>query len=366
MQCREVNYICRLLCWELRMHIENEVSTKLMNGAEELETVNYAQVLQEARANVMTGLEEVEQEMLNVADLAPGQIAEQLQHLLSRQGKRIRSTFLLLLAGIENKDQQSRAAKICAAVELIHLASLVHDDIIDGSDMRRNEASAHKQWGNRAAVLLGDYALAKSMEMIWSDSDTRIPLSLSQASCRLITAEALEVQQAGNAQLTLEEYFTVIEGKTASLLQACGECGAMVAGYDVAMVKACGELGKNFGLAFQIIDDLLDFGYGAKNLDKKTFSDLQNGFFTLPLILFFNHANALEKETMLVLLADAKATHNQQKIKTLLETQGAFQKAKDMALEKIEACLPVLQKLPASSSTYQLQRLCRLMIERSM
>jgi octaprenyl-diphosphate synthase len=331
--------------------------------------LSYEQVLREARECVASGLDEVHKVMLEVAENAPGKLAGQLTSLLSRRGKRIRSTFLFLLASSgrssANNMQSERAVRVSAAIELIHLASLVHDDIIDDSDMRRNEKTAHKRWGNRMAVLLGDYTLAKSMEMVWSDRDHRIPLSLSKASSRLIMAEVLEVDQAHNADLTQEQYFSVIEGKTAALLQACGECGAILAGFDDAMVRSGAEVGRNFGMAFQIIDDLLDYGYGAENLDKRTFSDVKNGYFTLPLILFFSSCDASERAQMLALLSEAGQESSQSKINALLESHMAFQKARDIAVAKINACMPFLDSLPENPSSLHLKKLCRLMTERS-
>ena len=327
--------------------------------------LSYEQVLQEARECVASGLDEVHQVMLDVADNAPGKLAGQLNSLLLRRGKRIRSTFLFLLASSGRNRQLERAVKVSAAIELIHLASLVHDDIIDDSDLRRNEKTAHKRWGNRMAVLLGDYTLAKSMEMVWSDRDHRIPLSLSKASSRLIMAEVLEVDQAHNADLTLDQYFSVIEGKTAALLQACGECGAILAGFDDSMVRSGAEVGRQFGMAFQIIDDLLDFGYGAENLDKRTFSDLKNGYFTLPLILFFESCDAGERKLMLSLLATAAQESSQARIKAMLESRQSFHKAREIAVAKINACMPFFEGLPENASSRHLKKLCRLMTERS-
>lgn len=328
-------------------------------------SVSYERVLMEARACVAESLDAVHKVMLEVADHAPGRLSGQLNSLLVRRGKRIRSTFLFLLAASGKGGITERAIRAAAAIELIHLASLVHDDIIDDSDLRRNEKTAHKRWGNRMAVLLGDYTLAKSMEMVWSDRDHRIPLSLSKASSRLIMAEVMEVDGAGNADLTLDQYFDVIEGKTAALLMACGECGAILAGFDESMVREGLELGRNFGMAFQIIDDLLDFGFGAENLDKRTFSDLKNGYFTLPLILFFESCTPAERQRMLGLLATAGTEASQAEIKSLLETRMAFQKARDIAIDKINACMPFLEKLPESPASGHLKRVCRLMTDRS-
>ncbi len=327
--------------------------------------LSYEQVLKDARECVASALDEVHKLMLEVADSAPGKLSGQLNSLLVRKGKRIRSTFLFLMAASGRNGISERAIRVAAAIELIHLASLVHDDIIDDSDLRRNEKTAHKRWGNRMAVLLGDYTLAKSMEMVWSDRDHRIPLSLSKASSRLIMAEVMEVEGAGNADLSPEQYFAVIEGKTAALLMACGECGSILAGFDDTMVRAGLELGRNFGMAFQIIDDLLDFGYGAENLDKRTFSDLKNGYFTLPLILYFEGCDAAERERMLTLLATAGSESTQTEIKRLLDSRMAFQKARDIAIEKINACMPFLESLPESAASGHLKKVCRLMTERS-
>lgn len=328
--------------------------------------VSYEQVLMEARACVGSALDDVQRVMLEVADNAPGKLSGQLNSLLVRKGKRVRSTFLFLLAASGGKGISERAVRAAAAIELIHLASLVHDDIIDDSDMRRNEKTAHKRWGNRMAVLLGDYTLAKSMEMVWSDGDNRIPLSLSKASSRLIMAEVMEVEGAGNADMSLNQYFDVIEGKTAALLMACGECGAILAGFDDARVRGGLELGRNFGMAFQIIDDLLDFGYGAENLDKRTYSDLKNGYFTLPLILFFESCSPAERQRMLDLLATAGSESSQAEITGLLESRMAFRKARDIAIAKINACMPFLESLPESEAAGHLKRVCRLMTERSV
>jgi geranylgeranyl pyrophosphate synthase len=327
--------------------------------------LSYEQVLKDARECVATALDEVHKVMVEVADNAPGKLSGQLNSLLVRKGKRIRSTFLFLLAASGRNGISERAIRAAAAIELIHLASLVHDDIIDDSDLRRNEKTAHKRWGNRMAVLLGDYTLAKSMEMVWSDRDHRIPLSLSKASSRLIMAEVMEVEGAGKTGLSQEEYFAVIEGKTAALLMACGECGAILAGYDDAMVRSGLELGRNFGMAFQIIDDLLDFGYGAENLDKRTFSDLKNGYVTLPLILFFESCDAAERKRMLELLATAGTSSAQEEIKALLGSRQAFQKARDIAAARVSACMPFLESLPESPASGHLKKVCRLMIERS-
>jgi octaprenyl-diphosphate synthase len=331
-----------------------------------VQRADYAIVLEDARQHVAAGLDRVQAVMESVAAGAPGELAGHLTQLLTRRGKRVRSTFLLLLARTGAGYDAERAAKVCAAIELIHLGSLIHDDIIDGSDLRRNEKTAHQRWGNRVAVLLGDYTLSKSMELIWEDPDRRLPLSLCRASSALIRAEVLEVERAGRMDLTLAEYREIIAGKTAALFAACGESGALLAGFSPENVDRAAALGRDFGLAFQIVDDLLDFGIGAEHLDKRPFTDVQNGLLTLPLILFLGNAAPAEKERALALLAAADVPVNQIALRTMMESAGAFDAAREMALDHMRSGLSFLETLPDSQAASHLRQVCMLMADRSV
>lgn len=327
--------------------------------------ISYGRVLEEARQTVEEGLELSHKMMLAVADSAPPQLAESLNSLLGRKGKRIRATFLFLVAGSGEKSDLRRTAKVSAAIELLHLASLVHDDIIDESDLRRNESTAHKRWGNKMAVLLGDFALSKCMEMVWEDPDARIPLSISRASSRLVAGEVLELSQAGNIHMRVEDYVEVVEGKTGSLLQACGECGGLLAGFDEDLVEACGRMGRDFGIAFQVIDDLLDFGIGARNLGKQTHADLNNGFVTLPMILFLDKCGESERQEMLALIQAEHSENNVSRINQMLASSGAFLSARELAEARIRSCEATLRRLPPSPVISHLVSLCTLMGERN-
>jgi octaprenyl-diphosphate synthase len=221
-----------------------------------VQRADYSAVLGDARNHVAAGLERVQAVMEAVSADAPGELAGHLSQLLTRRGKRVRSTFLLLLAQTGRGVDPERAARVCAAIEFIHLGSLIHDDIIDGSDLRRNEKTAHQRWGNRVAVLLGDYTLSKAMELIWEDPDRRLPLSLCRASSALIRAEVLEVERAGRLDLSLEEYREIIAGKTAALFEVCewraaggpGACGGGWCGDPRARLRFgvpdCGRLAR--------------------------------------------------------------------------------------------------------------------------
>jgi octaprenyl-diphosphate synthase len=182
----------------------------------------------------------------------------------------------------------------------------------------------------------------------------------------LIRAEALEVERAGRLDLTLDEYREVIAGKTAALFEACGECGALLAGFGPEEARRAAGLGRDFGLAFQIVDDLLDYGVGADGLDKRTFSDLQNGLLTLPMILYLADASPDAKARMLGMLSQPQLNGNQADIRAVLEASGAFERARGMALDHVRTGLSFLETLPDTPAASHLRQVCLLMVDRSL
>ena len=156
-----------------------------------------------------------------------------------------------------------------------------------------------------------------------------------------------------------------MEGKTAALMQGCGECGAILAGLDEAKIKECGEMGRDFGMAFQVIDDLLDFGVGAENLGKKTHSDVKNGFVTLPVIYYFESCSEDERKKMVELLQSPQDEKTLQEVNMMLWQSGAFEKAREAAEERIANCNRIIDSLPESNSQRHMQKMCGLMPVRS-
>lgn len=307
-----------------------------------------------AQSLVKEELEQAEAVMQAVAKDAPPGTAERLQHLMLRKGKRIRSTLLALVAVSGNSKDVSRIAHACAGVEILHLASLVHDDIIDGTEIRRGAKTAHKEWGNQVAVLVGDYLLSESMRCLLDDSDKRVLEVLSRAANRLIVGEIQELDNTGNTELTSDDYLSIIWGKTAALLDASARLGAIIAGFDDELLDKCGKMGAYFGIAFQIIDDLLDFGYGAKDLDKAKFTDLANGLITLPLILYFEGVTKAEKLGMLALVSRAAEDGVPEAICEKLQTSGVFERVKKIAVGYLDTATDLANELPSSVIADQL------------
>ena len=326
---------------------------------------DFQAVLSHARELVKDQLQMTEQVILDVAKNAPVGISDRLDSLFQKKGKRIRSTLLCLIANCGKEPADfSRVAHACAGIELLHSASLVHDDIIDDTEVRRGQMTAHKEWGTQVAVLIGDYVLSQSMQTVIEEPERNIPVILSQAADQLIAGEILELDHCGDMGLSFETYNRIIDGKTAALINAAAKIGAILAGFEEDLVKKCAEMGSHFGIAFQIIDDLLDYGYGSKNLDKAKFTDLGNGLITLPLLYYFQDSNPDERNEMELLVKKAAEEGVPQSIIDKLHRKGAFDRAKAQAQDHLEKALEIAQGLPDSNFTDEIVAMFASMSDR--
>ena len=333
------------------------------------EQTEFLYVLEKSREFVAQPLALTEQLMSDVATSAPEILRSRLEQILSRKGKRIRAILLLLIANSKDevaKDNLYKQASMAAGIELLHLASLVHDDVIDKSSMRRGGKTPNQRWGNKIAVLLGDYLLAKSMELSFDSGISQITHILSKASASLVAGEVMEIDLAGKLELSHEEYFILIEGKTSSLFEACASSGAIIAGYDAETIKLCEELGRHFGVTFQIVDDLLDYGVGADDLGKAKFADLANGLTTLPIIEYFSHANTSEKDWMRKKLQKASTGEEEaiHLVSDALNDSGAFSRATDLALARVERTKEIIHSLPSSRARELLNEINLSIVDR--
>jgi len=322
----------------------------------------YQSVIKEARDMVKSSLDLSDEMMRQVAENSPKGLRERITQTVEKPGKRLRSILLFLLSQSNGeKKNLERMARAAASVEMLHLASLVHDDVIDRSEFRRGVSSLHYDFGNKIAVLAGDYMLAQSLMFVVNEEDRRIPQSLAKAASALVAGEILEVDLAGNINISFEDYIRVIEGKTASLLVSCAQSGAILAGYDNEIVEACGDLGLHFGIAFQIIDDILDYGIGAESLGKNNFGDLQNGLITLPLLLYFQKN---PKEEMEMLVKNATDSNAATLIVEKLKNSNCFEDAKAIACEHLYKATEILEKLPKNHINTLLKDFFEAMTER--
>ena len=225
-------------------------------------------------------------------------------HVLGSGGKRLRPALLLLAAELCGYTGPRRV-NVGAAVELLHTATLLHDDVVDLAELRRGRASANAVWGNRRAILVGDFLYARASSMIVEDGDLEI-LGIFSNTIRLMAeGELLQLERSFDPTITEAHYYQVIDRKSAELLSAACDAGAILAGVTRAERRLLAEFGRQVGLAFQIRDDALDYSAAAPELGKLPCADLREGKVTLPLLLALKRCTAAERDGAGALLKTA-------------------------------------------------------------
>ena len=238
-----------------------------------------SQIFEPIRADLEKVDREFGRQVESQVDLIP-KIGKYIQ---TSGGKRIRPAVLLMAARLTGY-QGERAILYAAVVEFIHTATLVHDDIIDESELRRGRLAVHSRWGNDITVLLGDYLYIKSMALALTYDTLDIVRLLCDVTLRMIEGELYQLTKNGDADITEEQHFDIIRRKTAYLFGGCAQIGGMLGKVSEEQAQALREYGFNLGIAFQLVDDLLDFTGDAGALGKPIGADLREGKMTLPLI----------------------------------------------------------------------------------
>ena len=205
------------------------------------------------------------------------------EHLIGAGGKRVRPLITIAAAHLAGDDTRG-ALNLAAAVEFIHTATLLHDDVVDGSSLRRGKVAAHLIWGGASSVLVGDFLFAGAFELMVEAGSMRALSVLARASRVIAEGEVLQLTAAHDLQLPRETYLRIIEGKTAELFAAAAEAGALVAGAGDGQARSLRDYGMNLGMAFQLIDDALDYGGASDVLGKNAGDDFREGKATLPLL----------------------------------------------------------------------------------
>ena len=221
-------------------------------------------------------------------------IPEVANHLISSGGKRLRPMLVLAAAGLAGYKGEGHV-KLAAAVEFMHTATLLHDDVVDESDMRRGKLAARMLWGNEASVLVGDFLLGQAFRMMVEVGSLACLDVLSVAATVIAEGEVMQLSAAKDTQTTEDAYLAVIRAKTAELFAAAAEIGPTVAERPRAEIEACRAYGMNLGVAFQLIDDALDYGGQAAKLGKNVGDDFREGKITLPVVLSFRRGSESER-----------------------------------------------------------------------
>jgi octaprenyl-diphosphate synthase len=221
-------------------------------------------------------------------------IPEIAKHLIESGGKRLRPMLTLAMAQLAGYGGDGHV-KLAAVVEFMHTATLLHDDVVDESDMRRGKLAARMVWGNEASVLVGDFLLGQSFKMMVEVGSLRALEILSTAAAIIAEGEVMQLAAAKNTATTEDEYLAVIRGKTAELFAAACEVGTALAARPKAEQSACRSFGMNLGIAFQLVDDALDYGGSSAKLGKNIGDDFREGKITLPVVLSFRRGSDDER-----------------------------------------------------------------------
>jgi octaprenyl-diphosphate synthase len=274
-------------------------------------------------------------------------IQEAGTYLSSGGGKRVRPALLLLVARMLGHDGDEEVT-YAATVELIHTATLVHDDIIDHAGLRRGRPSVNRIWGNNLTVLLGDWIYTLAMQKALSHDRLEVVQCLVAATLKMVEGELLALQRLGAIELTAEEYFRIIDRKTAHLFAAACSVPALIAPRNSDARPALADYGRNLGLCFQIVDDLLDFTARQEELGKPVLSDLKEGKLTLPLILLLPRVAAERRAAIGHVLEDRGFERTApEEILDLVQAEGTLDEAREIAEGHAEKARRSLEGFPA-------------------
>ncbi len=252
---------------------------------------------------------------------------------LKSGGKRIRALLTMGAAKLGGYSKGNRDENLAACVELIHSATLLHDDVIDESSIRRGNKTTNAIWGNQSSILVGDYLLSRCFEMMVEDGSLEVLKLLSSTSSKIAQGEVMQLQHRGEADLLEENYIKIISLKTAALFAAATRAGACVANLNLKKKDALESYGKNLGLAFQIADDALDYFSKEKIFGKEIGKDFFEGKVTLPIIIVFQKANPIERSFLSYIFK--KSNRNNKDLEDVLKLIKKY-KALDATFKRAE------------------------------
>jgi octaprenyl-diphosphate synthase len=283
--------------------------------------------------------------------------AEISRYVLRKKGKRLRPALVLLTSRLFSPGSEE-SVFLASLVELLHTASLIHDDIVDNAGVRRGKTSVHAKWGPNITVLLGDYLYIKSIGLSLQSRHERVIRLLAEVSARMIEGELDEYALAGNLGITEERYKDIVESKTAVLFGACCRIGAILGLASPEEEEAVASYGLNLGMTFQIIDDLLDLAGDPAVLGKPVLTDLSEGRITLPLIRWLKKGGMAGRDRIKALVGrkDITAAERKELIDTLA-AGDAFDDTRAKAAEYAERSLKALNPFPESPTRETLIRL---------
>jgi octaprenyl-diphosphate synthase len=286
-------------------------------------------------------------------------------YIVNAGGKRMRPMLTVLAArafGYQGNDHIS----IAAIIEFIHTATLLHDDVVDESNMRRGRETANALFGNSASVLVGDFLYTRSFQMMTKLGNMRIMDILSDTTNIVAEGEVLQLMNCNDPNTTEESYFQVIYCKTAKLFEAATRLAAVIAGQDEKTEKAMQEYGKYLGTAFQLVDDIMDYTADAKAMGKNIGDDLAEGKPTLPLLYAMKHGNAQQKQLISDAIEHCNGMEHLDEILAAMEQTGSLVYTQKQAEQEADKAIDALKTLPESEHKQALISLAHIAANRSV
>ncbi len=296
---------------------------------------------------------------------SPVKLIPQLaSYLIAAGGKRIRPLLTLASTAIYEGDM-TRAHRLAASVEFIHTATLLHDDVVDGSEERRGQDAANLVFGNQASVLVGDFLFSRAFQLMTEDGSLDVLRILSNASAIIAEGEVMQLTTANNLSTTMDEYLQVIEAKTAALFAAACEVGPIIAGADTAQAKAMADYGLNMGIAFQIADDTLDYMAQREKLGKTIGDDFREGKITAPVLFALAKADDQERKFWHRTLVDLNQNDDDlQEACTTIKKHNAIESCSNLAMTYKCKAIEALRLAPETKLRNLLEELTDYTITR--
>ena len=308
----------------------------------------------------MRAVDAVIRRRLNSEVALIGTVAE---HIIGSGGKRLRPALLLLSAGAFGY-QGSHHHQLAAVVEFIHTATLLHDDVVDASDMRRGKATANALFGNAASVLVGDFVYSRAFQMMVEVDSMRVMQVLAEATNIISEGEVLQLMNCHDPEIEEESYLQVIRFKTAKLFEASTRLGAILGGADQTQETAMAHYGMHLGTAFQLIDDVLDYSGDNRDTGKNVGDDLAEGKPTLPLLYTIKHGNA-EERALVKRAIERGGLEELPQVIAAIERTGALQYTRAQAEAEARAAQTALECVPNSKQREYLLQLASFAVSRN-
>ena len=286
-------------------------------------------------------------------------------YIVDSGGKRVRP-LLVLLAARALGYEGDRHTLLAALIEFMHTSTLLHDDVVDASSMRRGKATANETWGNAPSVLVGDFLYSRSFEMMVDVGSMPIMAVLSCATSTIAEGEVLQLTNIGNADISEEDYYRTIRGKTAMLFEASAHTGAMLTSAPDAHQEALRIFGQELGMAFQLIDDYLDYAGNTVEMGKNVGDDLAEGKPTLPLLQAMKKGTPREATLVRHAIEKGNGMAHLDDILRIVRDTGALEYTRQQAQERIQRALSALSIIPDSPFKESLTLLARQAVERSV